>query len=165
MVPPFVIRNIRCLTCRSYGNVEFHYDPEQGRFFTETPCSCILQPPSPLGHLAEGDQEAWAPYVLWGWRPGYAVAPAGVLHMAGGWRYAAPYDDGAVYHVLGMSDCGAYVAIRLSEAEWLALEHPDHLPCGEAVGEPVTMRWLADRLFVGTPRERGGVIIFEELRR
>lgn len=162
-LPPLVV-TLRCFTCRRRGDVEFNYLPDKGGFLIETPCSCMMQPPSPIAHLAEAEavEEVWSPYVLWGGRPGYAVAPAGALHIALGWTFAAPYVEGTVYRILGQVD-GVYVALGLDEAEWLTLERLAHVPCGQEP-EVVNIPWITNRVFVGTQRERWGVVIFEKLK-
>ncbi len=92
------------------------------------------------------------PYIVWGGRSGYAVAPEGVVGLFChklGYRYAAPLGRGYVC-LLGRvhDDLDAIVGIELTEEEYLYLTSPAHYPCGEKPPR-FTMEWLKERLRVG----------------
>jgi len=109
--------------------------------------------------------EGWDGSVLtlWGGRSGYSAIPdtraAKALAVQAGWRFAAPELEGRQVEILGQVG-PVWIGLALDEGEFLALERPSHLPCGEAAGS-ITLSWIKERVMVG--REEEGLIVFRPL--
>ncbi|GEM_PF-1787554 len=148
--PPVQIET-RCPACGAAGPLSVQ-ETVSGRD-VKAPCSHLEQA---VEILARG------PLVFaWGYRHGWTILPAGLVGPMG-YRFASPVS----IQILGEAK-GIYVGWNLSEAEYLALARPAHLPCGttrEEVLPEDLIGFLAAHTWVGREIPGTGVIFFHPLR-